>query len=167
LGTVCFCFFGLKGQLREIKAHEYASKTAQFGYYFSKYGEGIQVDLSLYNKIGNTNRMSISFDIGEFEEPSSSFRVLKADYAHLYTVNINDFIYWNIGGGGFVSVEHISDDILEKSKTKFSPGINAMIELELFYGRVGVFVLGEQRYRPMSIIGDWYWRAGFGLKYVF
>jgi hypothetical protein len=51
-------------------------------------------------------------------------------------------------------------------KGNFSPGVDVVLELEIFYKKYGLSVSGSQLYRPLSIIGDWEWRFALGLKYV-
>ena len=147
--------------------HEYSSKVIQAGYLITKYGQGAQADLSIITKNGNMNRYSIAFNTGEIDKSTTKYNVIKADYKYLYTLVSKKPVYLNLGGGGFLSCELTSNDILDRHKNKFSPGLSAILEFELFISNIGLFVSGEQLYRPASIIGKLEYRIDLGLKYVF
>jgi len=147
----------------------------ELGYLLTNTGQGFQAGVSLLNNVENLHHASFSYDSGNIGLATTSYKVIKVDYAHLYSLNLKELLLWNVrnnemflnvGGGGFVSYEMLKNDFLDMSKNQFSPGVNITVEFEIFYRNLGFFLSGTQLYRPMSIIGHWEYRFGMGLKYM-
>jgi hypothetical protein len=150
----------------EAQVHDNPSKIAELGYLFTNTGHGIQADLSFVNKKDNIHRYSLSFDNGKIGKATTTYKVFKANYTHFYSMYVNDIMYFNAGGGGFLSYETQKNDMLNMTKGTFSPGVDVVLEIEIFYQNFGLFISGSQLYRPLSDIGKWEWRFSMGLKYV-
>lgn len=163
--------FGLKSQ-----SYKSSSKRIELGYLITGTGQGVQAGASFLTKNENMHRGLIAFDFGDVGNATTTYKVIKADYVYLYSLNLKELLLWsarnnemflNAGGGGFVSFEMLKNELLDQTANKFSPGINITVEFEIFYRNLGFFIAGQQIYRPMSIIGDWEYRFGLGFKYVF
>jgi len=170
-----FLFFFTLCLSVKSQAYKSSSHRVELGYLITNTGQGVQAGVSLVNKIENLHRASISYDFGDIGSATTSYKVIKLDYAHLYSLDLKDILNWNVknnemflnaGGGGFVSCELLKNDLLDLSKNKFSPGISITLEFEIFYRKLGFFLTGNQLYRPLSIIGDWEYRFELGLKYM-
>jgi len=156
-------FINLSGQ-----PHEYSSKVIQAGYLITKHTQGAKAGFSVITKHSNINSYSLAFNAGILEESTTNYKVIKADYKYLYTLISKNPVFLNAGGGGFISYELTKNEILEKNKNKFSPGICAVLEFEVFFSNnAGIFISYEQLYRPISIIGNFEYRISTGLKYIF
>jgi len=158
ISSLCF---SLSGQM-----HEENSKITEFGYLFTNTGHGIHAGFSMVNKAENMHRYSLSYDFGDVGNATTKYNVIKADYVYLFSFYMNRLMYFNAGGGGFISCELLSNKILDMKKGRFSPGACIMFEFEVYHKHLGFGFTTRQMYRPFSIIGDWEYRFEFGLKYV-
>ena len=147
--------------------HVFFSKTAQLSYMKTTTGQGIQADLLNITKAGFMHRFSLAYDMGEVGKATTKYQIAKVDFAMIHSIWSHELTFVNIGWGCFISRESLSNKLLSQSDTQISPGITLLLEFEIYFNKFGLFMVGEQRYRPMSLIGDWEWRAGAGLKYVF
>jgi hypothetical protein len=152
-------------QSLNAQVYKEGSKIIDIGYLFTNTGQGVQVDASLINKYKNIHRCALSFDNGKIGKATTTYNVFKLEYSHLYSICLNDITNFNAGGGAFASFESLKNDMLNQSKSKFSPGAHIVLEAEMFYYKLGLFIAGSQLYRPLSIIGDWEYRFTIGLKY--
>ena len=148
--------------------HSYDSKTVELVYLFTKSGMGIEASFGNIDKRGLINQYSLSYDKGQFADTKTKYSIYAAYFGKIKTLynTDNQNFFLNLGGNAYVSCEQIKNAILNESKTQFSPGIMARLELEYYIGKVGFTVNAQQLYKPLSEIGDWQWRVGVGLKYI-
>jgi hypothetical protein len=109
----------------------------------------------------------LSWDKSELDNGGTTYNTYGLHYTQLQTVvkSKNKF-FVNIGAGSFISYETAENTILDKSETKFSPGVKAKFECEYYMGKLCLFTGAEELYRPISIIGDWQWRAILGIRII-
>jgi len=150
----------------DAQYRDYFKTIGQFSLMMTHTGYGAQADLLKKSRGGFYNRYSVSYDMGAVGNADTKYQTLKADFVILSTISSREQKYVNIGCGAFISQERLSNNLLNMKDTQISPGITAMLEFEIFLKYWGFYIIGEQRYRPISIIGDLEWRAGIGVKYL-
>lgn len=148
--------------------HEFSTRAVDGSYLKTKEGIGFQANYSVITKKGRMNLYGLSWDNAKLDNGGTVYNTYSLQTSQLYNIlNKKNSLYVNIGGGGFLSYETAQNEILNKSKSKFSPGAKAKFECEYYIkGKIALFIGAEELYRPLSIIGDWQWRASIGLRYI-
>ena len=165
--TILFFIIAFSCLKISAQYRDYFSNIGQLGGRVTKTGYGIQADMMTTTKSGFINRYSLSYDMGEIGIAKTNYQTIKAEFIMMSIMASREQRYFNLGWGGFVSHETVRNNLLDMSENRISPGICAMLEFEIFFKYWGFYIVGEQRYRPISLIGDLEWRAGLGVKYLF
>lgn len=171
--TVFLTFYSLGKSQSYIKEnsnpHSYDSKIVELGYFMTEHGGGAEGLYSNTSKKGLINQYGLFYDQGEFSGTKTAYHVWGFNYNKLkiiYNTPNKDF-FLNLGAGGCLSYEKMNNDILNKEKRGFSPGILGKMEMEYYIRNIGIGLNASQSYKPLSEIGEWQWKLGVGIKYIF